>query len=70
LQDAQIYWLRHYAVFPYIAKVVPLAYIYATSSAAAEGVFSILKKSFGREQKEALEDYVSTSVMLQINKRE
>jgi hypothetical protein len=56
-------------VFPYLAKVVRLAFTYTSSSAAAERVFSILKNSFGREQKEAIEDYVSVSVMLQMNRR-
>jgi hypothetical protein len=69
VREAEFYWQRHYAVFPYIAKVVRFAYTYATSSAAAERVFSVLKNSFGREQKEALEDYVSLSVMLQMNRR-
>jgi hypothetical protein len=70
LKEAEAYWQRHHLVFPYIAKVVRVAYTYTTSSAAAERVFSVLKNSFGREQKEALEDYVSLSVMLQTNKRE
>jgi len=69
VQHAEMYWRGHYAVFPCVAKVVRLAYTYATSSAAAERVFSILKASFGRGQKEALGDYVSLSVMSQMNKR-
>ena len=38
------------------------------SSAAAERVFSLLSNGFKENQQNALEDYISTSVMLQ-NKR-
>ena len=40
------------------------------ASAGAERVFSLMKASFGKRQTDALEDYVSGSVMLQYNKRE
>ena len=36
-----------------------------SSSAAAEWVFSLLSNSFKENQQNALEDYISTSVMLQ-----
>ena len=39
------------------------------SSAAAEGVFSVLNNSFGANQTNSLEDYVEATVMLQYNNR-
>ena len=39
------------------------------SSAAAERVFSLLSNSFKENQQNALEDYISTSVMLQYNSK-
>ena len=45
-----------------LQEVQPLA-------AAAEKVFSILINTFGQLQTPSLEDYISTSVMLQYNKR-
>ena len=38
-------------------------------SAAAERVFSLLSNSFKENQQNALEDYISTSVMLQYNSK-
>ena len=40
------------------------------SSAAAERVFSVLRNSFGKQQKNTLEDMNRVSLMLQINGRE
>ena len=39
------------------------------SSAATEWVFSLLSNSFKENQQNALEDYISTSVMLQYNSK-
>ena len=39
------------------------------TSAAAERVFSLLSNSFKENQQNALEDYISTSVMLQYNSK-
>ena len=42
----------------------------ATSSAAAEIVFSLLKAAFNEQQASALEDYLEASVMLSYNYHE
>ena len=39
------------------------------SSAAAERAFSMLTTMFGEQQHDALEDYIETSLMLQVNDR-
>ena len=39
------------------------------SSAAAERVFSIMRRTFDAGQQGALDDYIETSLMMQYNKR-
>ena len=39
------------------------------SSAAAERVFSLLKKAFGEQQQSSLHDLVAATLMVQYNKR-
>ena len=53
---------------PHIRKFVKYAYTIITSSAAAERVFSVIKRSFDTGQKGALEDHVFLSSIMQYNK--
>ena len=50
--------------------VIRYACAMMTSSAAAERVFSVIKRSFDTGQKGALEDYVFLSATMQYNKNE
>ena len=68
LKSFIMFWQFHIEEFPYIRKFVKYAYTIITSSAAAERVFSVLKRSFETSQKSALEDYVFLSSILQYNK--
>lgn len=51
-----------------IRKFVRYAYAITTSSAAAERVFSVIKRSFDTSQKGALVDYVFLSSIMQYNR--
>ena len=51
-----------------IRKFVRYANAITTSSAAAERVFSVIKRSFDTSQKGALEDYVFLSSIMQYNR--
>lgn len=62
------FWQLHMNELPYIRKFVKYAYTIITSSAAAERVFSVIKRSFDTGQKGALEDYVFLSSIMQYNK--
>ena len=67
--DPTKWWERHKEVLPHWANAFRKVVLLQPSSAAAERVFSILTNAFGHLQTSSLEDYVSTSVMLQYNKR-
>ena len=68
LKSVTKFWQLHVQVPPHIRKFVKYAYTIITSSAAAERVFSVIKRSFDRAQKGALEDYVFLSSIMQYNK--
>ena len=53
---------------PSNSKFIRYAYTITTSSAAAERVFSVIKRSFDTNQKGALEDYVFLSATMQYNR--
>ena len=55
---------------PAMCKFGRYAYTVTTSSAAAERVFSVIKRSFDTSQKGALEDYVFLSATMQYNEVE
>ena len=62
------FWNMNMEHLPAITKFVRYAYTITTSSAAAERVFSVIKRSFDTSQKGALEDYVFLSAVMQYNK--
>jgi hypothetical protein len=64
------FWLFHREQMPSISKFIRYAYTMTTSSAAAERVFSVIKRSFDTNQKGALEDYVFLSATMQYNRVE
>jgi len=66
---SQEFWKLHMHEFPAFTKFVVYAFTMISSSAAAERVFSILKRCFLNGQRLALEDYQTLSCMLQINRR-
>lgn len=68
LKSLMRFWRLHMEELPYVRKFVKYAYTIITSSAAAERVFSVIKRSFDTSQKGALEDYVFLSSMMQYNK--
>ena len=62
-------WWKNYAVqLPFWSTGCRAILLLQTSSATAERVFFLLSNSFKENQQNALEPYISTSVMLQ-NKR-
>jgi hypothetical protein len=66
---SQQFWKLRKHEFPALTKFVIYAFTMISSSAAAERVFSILKRCFLNGQRLALEDYQMLSCMLQINRR-
>ena len=70
LEHIVIFWKANKSNFGAFKEVfVAYALTFVPSSAAAERVFSILKRFFGNNQNSALEDYIEYSVMLSFNKR-
>jgi hypothetical protein len=69
MKFAEDFWRSHRLRLPTWFRLARLLMTFPTSSAAAERVFSILKRSFAKNQKMALLDTVASSVMLQYNKR-
>jgi hAT family C-terminal dimerisation region len=63
------WWAEHAAVLPAWAALARRVFLVVPSSAAVERVFSILRDTFGDDQKGALEDYVETALFLQYNRR-
>ena len=68
MDRAQVFWKHNRIFFPAIAKVARIAFILIPSSAAAERVFSMLKRHLTKQQMtSALEDYTQASCMLDWN---
>ena len=67
VEHSTLFWANKRAILQGFAKFVKYAFSMATSSAAAERVFSILKRVFTSNQKESQEDYTFLSTMLQFN---
>ena len=63
------WWAEHAAVLPAWAALAHRVFAVVPSSAAVERVFSILRDTFGDDQKGALQDYVETALFLQYNRR-
>jgi hAT family C-terminal dimerisation region len=61
------FWRNNGSQMPALSRFV-YAFTIITSSAAAERVFSVIKRSFDTCQKGALEDYVFLSTIMQYNK--
>lgn len=62
------FWRNNGNQMPSLRRFVKYAFTIITSSAAAERVFSVIKRSFDTGQKGALEDYVFLSTIMQYNK--
>ena len=62
-------WHDHKEQLPRWASAAKKVLLVQPSSAAAEGVFSILNSAFNDQQEHALVDYLQASVMTQYNKR-
>ena len=63
--DKLEWWKNHAVQLPFWSTGCRAILLLQPSSAAA--VFSLLSNSFKENQQNALEDYISTSVMLQYN---
>ena len=66
---ADEFWKQNRLMLPGFVKFARYAFTMITSSASSERAFSILKRCFKSEQRLALEDYVSLSCMLQVNRK-
>ena len=67
--DKMDWWKRHDPELPHWSSACKSVLLLQPSSAAAEGVFSLLENSFKNRQTISLEDYMQTSVMFQYNYR-
>jgi hypothetical protein len=63
------FWINNRLQLPHLESFARYAFTVATSSAAVERVFSILKRCFKNEQRLTLEDYVQLSCMRQFNRK-
>jgi len=63
------FWRVNGGEMPTFSRVARVIFSMAPSSAACERVFSLLDSLFGPEQRKALSDYISGSLMLNYNKR-
>jgi hypothetical protein len=68
MQKCKLFWRTHVERLPHLKKFAYYCITIAPSSAASERVFSVLKRLFDELQVHALEDYVSSSVMMAYNK--
>jgi hypothetical protein len=68
MEKSKEFWRSHRPALPKLKKFAYYAITIAPSSAASERVFSVLKRLFNELQVNALEDYVSTSVIMAYNK--
>lgn len=66
---ADNFWKHNRLMLPGFVKLARYAFTMVTSSVFPERAFSVLKRCFKSEQRLALEDYVSLSCMLQINRK-
>jgi len=69
MESCITFWKYYKSNFPHLSLFACYCMSMTTSSAGAERVFSVLKNSFGPQQQNSLEDYVSLSVLYQFNKR-
>jgi hypothetical protein len=69
MECTESFWKMHRGKMLGLRKLVQYCFTIAASSAAAERVFSILQRCFGKQQTLSLEDYVQLSIQLQYNKR-
>ena len=60
---------RPLSSLPFWAQLLRIVLLLAPSSAAVERVFSIMRRTFGKDQDKALGDMIRTSLMLQYNYR-
>jgi hypothetical protein len=63
------FWRVNGGEMPTFSLVARVIFSMAPSSAACERVFSLRASLFGPEQRKALSDYISGSLMLNYNKR-
>jgi hypothetical protein len=63
------WWALHAARLPLFSTLMRDVALACPSSAAAERVFSVMRRSFGKGQKTSMEDYIELSCMLQYNYR-
>lgn len=69
LKRCKDFWQIHKIELPHLVELASYFMSMTTSSAAVERVFSILKRSFGPQQSNSLEDYVFLSIFYQYNDR-
>ena len=67
--DKLEWWKNHAVQQPFWCTGCRAILLIQPSSATTEQVFSLLSNGFKENQQNALEDYISTSVMLQYNSK-
>ena len=67
--DLLRWWRLKKKDLPFWAQLLRIVLLLAPSSAAVERVFSIMRRTFGKDQDKALGDMIRTSLMLQYNYR-
>ena len=70
MNKTTLFWKKYCLNLTGIALLARYAFTIATSSASVERLFSVLKISFGKHQKTALQDYVQLSCTRQYNRDE
>lgn len=68
-QAMSAWWAAHASRLPAWSALARHVFLLVPSSAAVERVFSILRNTFGKEQKSAGEDLMELSMFLQYNRR-
>ena len=63
------WWAAEAKGLPAWSSLAADVFLIVPSSCAVERVFSVLRDTFDKQQKNAGEDYLETSVMLQFNSR-
>ena len=63
------WWANNGSNFPTWAKAMRIVGSFTPNSAAAERVFSALKRMFGHAQMTSLADYIQAALMLYYNER-
>lgn len=69
LSDSWPWWKSVARELPGWSSAIQKLVFVQPSSAAAERAFSMLTSMFGKQQHDALEDYIETSLMLRVNDR-